>query len=500
MMPLYRRVALYSFHLLVVIVMISASKSFVPIGAAAFSAAAFTRGTILRSRTSLPLHLDKKQSRADVVIEKDEVLEQIEGAQFFGGNKQKEEFFDPVAEAEATVEVSSDDVFDRFADRNAFRDDFAASVARDVQTIINGVLFEEDDNDSVSATEYSYGTPLDAFQWSTPLPVKSLQMQKSQLTEKATNTKNPVLQELQAALSFYNRVDVAVVAGESRAPNSVSLRFEISVTWPTFWEPRVVLSGTSILTINKDKKIINQLDTLDSNDWIADIQKQILPRFWDMYHIGMTPAAEVRVPMNEQKPLFRAYSVRETPPRLVLQASQLDLGTRDDYNALILPNHAFSTVIKTMGPTRQRYVTVSGVEVQIIPETNNRLRLQWSIPIAVEFLSQPKLLLGGRDDEENLELNDAKCQYVFQTERRVATVPFGGQGPQDAQVTAVRKKLYEQVTNDGHTPILDSNGRPVFFFVQNAVKACYTNEGLGMAVYEWRPQFSKPNEVGIELE
>jgi hypothetical protein len=34
----------------------------------------------------------------------------------------------------------------------------------------------------------------------------------------------------------------------------------------------------------------------------------------------------------------------------------------------------------------------------------------------------------------------------------------------------------------------------------NSIKACYTNEGLGMAVYEWRPQFTTPNEIGIELE
>jgi len=103
-----------------------------------------------------------------------------------------------------------------------------------------------------------------------------------------------------------------------------------------------------------------------------------------------------------------------------------------------------------------------------------------------------------QEEENDDETTD--CRYVFENRRRIATVRYGGD-PQDEQIATVRQKLYEQVvTRDGQSPKLDENGRPIFFFVQNSVKACYTNEGLGMAVYEWRPQFTKPNEVGIELE
>ena len=82
----------------------------------------------------------------------------------------------------------------------------------------------------------------------------------------------------------------------------------------------------------------------------------------------------------------------------------------------------------------------------------------------------------------------------------MATVAYGGNGPQDAEIANVRKRLYESVVKDGLQPKLDENGRPIFFFWQNGVKACYTEEGLGMAVYEWRPTFAKSDEVGIELE
>ena len=78
-------------------------------------------------------------------------------------------------------------------------------------------------------------------------------------------------------------------------------------------------------------------------------------------------------------------------------------------------------------------------------------------------------------------------------------MPFGGM-PQDVEVAEVRKKLFDQVVKDGLRPKLD-NGKPMFFFLQNDAKACFTAEGgLGMAVYDWRPRFAESNEVGIELE
>jgi hypothetical protein len=90
--------------------------------------------------------------------------------------------------------------------------------------------------------------------------------------------------------------------------------------------------------------------------------------------------------------------------------------------------------------------------------------------------------------------------YVWQDARTVATVTFHGM-PQDPKVADVRKALYESVvTKDGLAPKLDAEGRPQFFFWSNNVKACYTESGLGMSVYEYRPAWAQASEVGIELE
>jgi hypothetical protein len=228
------------------------------------------------------------------------------------------------------------------------------------------------------------------------------------------------------------------------------------------------------------------------------IQQQYFPRFWDFYHIGMTPAAEVSptLPVNKRN-IFSAYRLTELPPRLVLQPSLLDT-SRDDSNACVLPNHAFSCVIKTMGPEKQFYTPVTGVQVRLVPTKDNELLLQYDIPISTEYLSNPILVLPGSDPELPIE-QEPDCKYVFTPRRFVATVTYGG-NPQDAEITTLRKKLYDQVTKDGYKPVVDTSGRPKFFFTINSIKACYTDEGLGMAVYEWRPQFTNPNEIGIEIE
>jgi hypothetical protein len=180
------------------------------------------------------------------------------------------------------------------------------------------------------------------------------------------------------------------------------------------------------------------------------------------------------------------------------QPSILDDGDREDANAASLPNHCFCDVIKTMGPNRQRYVPTSPVEVQLTRNSNDQTRIVWNIPLSIEIQTNAMFPLPGVDEETPPEAM-AEATYKYQERRKVATVPYGG-FPQDPEVPGIRKKLYEQVMKDGLKPKLDENNRPQFFFRQNNVKACYTEGGLGMSVYEWRPKFVESNEVGIELE
>lgn len=438
-----------------------------------FSCEAWTSRTPQRVRSVVFAGKEPGGQREDsgvAVLDDDEAPAGIVGAQFFGGNKEKEEFYDPVAEAEAAV-VQQETLYDRFADRDAFADDELATMAKSLQSQINNKL-----HGTAADSAIAYANMV---AWSTPLQVKN---------------QSP-LRELESAADFYPKIDLAITSAHRLASSQPRLTWELSVEWPTFWAPRVLLNGRSTLTL-EGNQIVKQVDDVDQ-DVLNSIRSQLTPRCWDLYHIGMTPSAELAPRINEKSSPITGYTTYEIPGRLVLKSTQLDLGTRDDRAADVIPNHAFSCVIKTMGPQRQTYVPVSPVQVNINPQTEGPPQLEWTIPLSVAFQSSPSLPLP-EGDEETDERIQPRSWYQWESPRRVVSVPYSGSA-QDSEVTAVRKKLFEQAQKDGLVPKM-KDGRPIFSFVQQSVKACFTEEGLGMAVYEYRPDFVKANEVCLEIE
>jgi hypothetical protein len=448
----------------------------------------------------------------------------IVGAEFFGGNKQKEEFFDPIAEAEALIKVvpsktttisldesipgsitttpttttsitiNEDDVdiIDRFISIDgAFDCIETRTLARDVQYQINQVLYDDSNtkvNERPQTVLFPYSTSL---RWDTPF-------------SKTTN--NP-LNELQKSIDFYRRIDVAIISGQKLSDTNYELRYEIAVTWPTLWEPRILLTGTSHVTLSTDKTtIIRQQDRLDqSNELVPLIVKQFIPRFWDIYHLGVAPSAEMnpRISIKNSKNAIASYKLYTIPPRIYLQPSINEQATnRFEQNTAFIPNHSFSCSIVTMGPLKQRYSTTSQIYISINnnKDKDNNIQLQWEIPLSVEYMSNTYLNIPSKDEDSMIDRSNQQCQYSFKPKRMYASVPFYGSSPQDEQVAAIRQQLYQKaVVEDKHQPALDSSGRVKFVFIQNNVKACFTENGFGMSIYDWRPLFAGPNEIGIEL-
>ena len=506
-----------------------------------------TRSSLLDppSSTNNQSTKDKNINTNNTNNNENEENEEIYGAKFFGGNAMKEELFDAELEEQAdkmmklypsksssssssikssisssdndtinTTSSSGNDsdnegAYRRFMDKNAFPDDEARIIAQRLQSAINQVLYiSSSDDDSITTTNNLYSSSL---QWNTPFSKDS----KS----------NTPLDELDKALEFYKRIDVAIIAAKninvsssssssSSSSQQMEIRWEISLLWPNVFESRVLISGTSIISVDtKSSTILSQSDKLDTGgndgkDIIKVISPQVQPRFWDLYHIGMTPSAELmpriepnKSNANNNKGFLSSYDVFEIPPRLVLQPTIEDSGGRETRAAQSIPNHAFTSIIKTTGPTAQRYITTSPVEVSISrTASSSKSLISWNIPLPPEFVSFYDNLPILITDDDKAEDNEPTCNYVYQPRRLVATLKYGGYA-QDVEVTEIRKKLYEQVVKDGLKPKLGEGGRPQFFFLQNDSKACFTGDGgLGMAVYEWRPKSADSNEVGIELE
>lgn len=424
--------------------------------------------------------------------EDDEKPADVVGAKFFGGNAEKEDLYDPIAEAEADKVMQAKDeiqVYEKLQDPAAFPDDVARDFAIKLQNEIDDVL----NNSGLASSSSMYSGS--NIKWNSPLA-----------TDKCPNP----IKMLQQALEFYNDLDVAILSSKSLSNSkddiaTMEVRWEICVIWPNAWESTASLSGTSQITYNTSlNQILSQKDSLDNGgkdgeDIVGALSSQLTPRFWDLYHIGMTPsaAATQRIPTSMGKSLLSQYDLFEIAPRLVLRPKLLDSGGRDMRTAQSLPNHSFTTAIKTMGPKKDKYVTTSPIEISIQKgEEKGTNCITWTVPLPPKVSKSSSLPLPVLEEDE---VDYASCDYEYQPRRRVATLPFGG-NPQDSEVSLVRKRLYESVMSDGLRPKMGIDGKPSFFFLQNDAKACFTEKGLGMAVYEWQPKFVKGNEIGIELE
>lgn len=447
---------------------------------------------------------DKRQESNTVIEDEDEgeIPAGIGGAEFFGGNKQKEELYDPIAEREAGKDIKLKTTsFNRFfvSTDGAFDNEKVASMAQTLQRQINRELYLDDKklkrivercNDSgiENLDNLNFGRSLS---WETPMTITS---------------QNP-LEELKAAKDFYEEIDLAIVGGNEISEGIVNFFWKLSIVWPTFWSPRVVLSGSSTCTFATDTmtvtKQVDQIFGADNNfSLLSLLGNQIAPRFWDWYHIGMTPSAE-HMPRRIIS-RNRGVTVYKIPPQLVAAPTIIETGTRENRHAQMVPNHAFTCIIRTMGAKKNNYVPTAPVEVQIgrnmkENKKDDRLLLSWSIPLSTQFQAvNEKLRLPVEENAEDTEGSFPTCDYSWLPSRKVATIKYGG-NVQDIEISDIRKKLYEHVIKEGMKPKLDHKGKPKFFFWQNDVKACFIEEGLGMCVYEWRPKFVGSNEVGIEL-
>lgn len=476
--------------------------------------------------------------------------ENVVGTKFFGGNTVKEELYIP-EEEEMALELQKvkpkqrkeESEYKRFQDTNAFGDDLARRVGEALQLAINQILYDDSTDNSVATWKEN-----PSIAWETPFP-----------TKKAGG--NSPLMEMKVSKEFYNKLDVAILSAktiESTADAGVvEVRWDVGAVWPNPWESRVLLTGTSRLSVRDDKDnniitLMKQVDKLDGNkpsDIVGSLSSQLPPRFWDVYHIGMSPSAELDPRLTALSPsqlttsrgnkgLLSSYNLSYLPPRLVTEPSLVDTNGRSGRTAQALPNHGFTTAIKTMGPNKEQFVPVSPIEVSISKvEGQDGSLIKWTVPVPPEFASKAVLPLPvieeEEDEEDDASNSDAlatssantpsktspysvrrpntpapeapqslQCNYSLRPSRLVATLPYAG-NPQDEEVTQLRRQLYQQVVeNDGFKPKLDPvTKRPIFFFWMNDAKACFTRAGgLGMAVYEWRADWAKSNEVGIELE
>ena len=454
----------------------------------------------------------------------DEKTDDIEvyGAQFFGGAIAKDVYVEDEEEEETDQRPQPSQSLGAL-----FSDETAKTVAICIQRGLYGesVVYSKDFRWS---SPFNGPSPLNSSSSSSAGPLSffsQLLGGDDQKDEKSALTPHDVVSS--ASKFFRSSLDVSVYSGHTTSTEGgvvkVELAWSCGFNWPTFWEPRISLLGRSTVEclLQPDgslAEVLSQEDRLESSDLTSAIFDQLVPRFWDVYHVGMSLSTEALQRVALKGPLFASYKLYEEPPRLSLKASAFDKFGREGRLAQAIPDTMFSTTLKTVGASMQKHIPSSPIEVKIFPsgiEGKGNV-IEWTVPVPSNFLRanfessdsfDPHVPVGpaggteGDDGDDGFSLFEEKekPRLVVSERRKIATVKFGG-SPQDDEISEVRKKLYEDVIRDGYKPAVSEGGRPKFFFLQNNAKCCWTGDGFGMMVYEWRPDFMKTNEIGLELE
>lgn len=231
---------------------------------------------------------------------------------------------------------------------------------------------------------------------------------------------------------------------------------------------------STTVELNDLNQIVQQVDVPDASDVFATIVSQVLRLdFGTNYHIGNDTIRRNACPKFWFKKNTFHISCSDIMPWLVYTSHHAWTHSkkREDAYANIIPHHAFCDSHWNHG------TQMTAINPQLLPsklssngishELHVIFPLPWSFLLALTWPFQAR----------TLKHFPRPCQrwIEFQSKWRVATVVYGG-SPQDGEVAELRKTLYQKVVKDG-------------FFLQNDAKAYYTEEGLGMGVYDWRPKF-----------
>lgn len=277
------------------------------------------------------------------------------------------------------------------------------------------------------------------------------------------------------AAAFFEdaRFDVlAVVGGDGAA---TEYRWAASATWPVKWAPRVVLHGTSSVTVDRaGGRAVAVVDSWDASP--SDVFKaQVAPRFWDIYDLWATPHAErpadVAVdafPMGK----FGTATLKRTAPRLVVRASVVDVtNSRKRRVASALPDFAF--LHATRDPSRGAVTTAPlTVSVETLPGaaangTAVRERgVVWSMPLPAKFGFDPNdaALPVLPTDLADAGVDAGACvrpalEYALEPSELLLCAHFTG-AVQDADAAALKAALVDAAAKAGLRPRAGDRGGP----------------------------------------
>lgn len=313
------------------------------------------------------------------------------------------------------------------------------------------------------------------------------------------------LDELRAAArelgAFFIEPRLDALSARQLGEDEVEVQWRFSGTWPTAWRPRLVLLGSSTLTLGSasdgSRLVVSMRDTLEQPLAIS-LVSQVLPNWEDVYNLFNTPPAEAQPWTVESR--GKGFEIRQLPPTCMLQIEETrDLAPDDRSRVLsnpMVPSIAFAE--KKARPDAQLYA-VRPLAVEPLQRSSESGRFRWSVPVPSIFGMNWSQSFVEPTSPSSSASAAATAQLVVVPGRRVAVQTFSGKVENDEAVYAAARTLADKVRTAGERP--RAAGSSEFQFAQFNTKVIFDVDGkVALAQYQGTLGPLRRNEVSIELE
>ena len=192
---------------------------------------------------------------------------------------------------------------------------------------------------------------------------------KNILSEKATwenpfvSTTSDLMDGLAQFSSFFAEPSITIFAvSPTSEKNQVEIQYQLSFWYPMAWKPRIIIPARAIVTMNNDLSSVIAVKENWEISMLTVFMKQLLPRFWDVWHVFCSPTPEYP-PINELKKVGKVSFV-ELPQTVCMEVRWTGSAKYPGPPLLAAPSFSLFGALRTSKPRRDPFHTILPIEVQ----------------------------------------------------------------------------------------------------------------------------------------
>ena len=192
---------------------------------------------------------------------------------------------------------------------------------------------------------------------------------KSILSERATwenpfvSTTSDLMDGLAQFSSFFAEPSITIFnVSPTGKENQVEIQYQLSFWYPMAWKPRIIIPARAIVTMSSDLSSVIAVKENWEVSMLTVFMKQLLPRFWDVWHVFCSPTPEYP-PINDLQKVGKVSFV-ELPQTVCMEVRWTGSAKYPGPPLLAAPSFSLFGALRTSKPRRDPFHTVLPIEVQ----------------------------------------------------------------------------------------------------------------------------------------